>query len=504
MTKNKAQQLQRLIRWYSVSAVIITGFVISVVILLPLQARLFDMQKQHLKFSRDVSALVVDACFSRIKEIANQISTRLNGRHLMTEYDTGKLSADEINAQLKTVLQNSLDAHTDLKSITRFNKQGDILISVGQKIVSLAQMKSILKDHLMIYGPFLFKKKNYLIVISPIINTQHTLVGYDLFTFGLDKFQQLIQEKLHNSIETTFVFYVSNNKLSWLNQNESNARANPLVNNAEANHELIRALETHKSSLMSENLHHANVVIAYAPIPNMPWGVVVVADKTDLYHSVEHVILTLLFIAALILFFFAFGLAAVLRPLSSRLLLENQELEDLVENSQLTLKSYNQELYQLAMLDSLTNTLTRRAFYESLEKELSRCKRYHLTCTLLFMDINRFKAINDTFGHDAGDFILKEFSNRISQLIRNVDVIARLGGDEFALLLPEKIDQKSSVVEIVHRIKEKISEPMLYQNNQLVVLVSIGTATYPDDGETVDDLLKVSDQRMYEDKHKKV
>src|SRR3990167_3691804 len=118
---DKTKKLQRAVRWYAVSALILTGFVIALVVMLPLQSRLFDMQKQHLVFSRDVGVLVVDSCFQRLKEIAKQISTRINGRHLMTEYSEGKITQPQLHNALQKVFENSLSVHSDLMSISRFD-----------------------------------------------------------------------------------------------------------------------------------------------------------------------------------------------------------------------------------------------------------------------------------------------------------------------------------------------------------------------------------------------
>ena len=196
---------------------------------------------------------------------------------------------------------------------------------------------------------------------------------------------------------------------------------------------------------------------------------------------------------------FALGLSAVLKPLSGRLLLENKELEELLENSQRKLKSMNEQLYQLAMIDSLTNVLTRRAFYQRFEEELSRCKRFSRSCVLLFIDVDEFKKVNDVMGHDAGDFLLKTFAEHLIQSVRKEDMVARLGGDEFALLLTEN-PEESVVSDIVQRIRSYTQHALKYSHQKIAFEISIGISFYPADGDDMDRLLKAADERMYEDK----
>lgn len=500
--RKQTKSVQRVIRWYAISAVVLTGFVIALVVMVPLQTRLFDMQKQHLIFSRDVGVLVVDSCFQGVREIAKQISLRIKGRRLLSEYDEGKITLSAVQEALKAPMKNNLDAHTDLLSIDRFDKKGDLLLSVGQKIIPPDLAKSILEKRSAVFESVVFDEKNYLAVSTPIFNAEKNIVGYDIFTFELNKLRTLVEEKLHPKLGEIFLYYVQDNRLNWISPYQSSMRINPSIfKDNEINTMLINSVENNKSGTVVERFKRDGILITYAPIPGMSWGVMVAADNMDLRHAVQHVILVLSFIVVLILLLFGVGLAAVLRPLSGRLLMENRELEALVHKSQEKLKTLNHKLYQMVMIDSLTGAATRHAFYERAQEEISRSKRYGRHFTLLFMDIDEFKIINDSLGHDAGDFLLQAFSARIIKLIRKEDVFGRLGGDEFALLLPEK-STSESVAEVVMRIKMAVEKPMEYKKNAFSICISIGFAIYPFEGETIDDLLKAADQKMYLDKRK--
>lgn len=499
--KSKAKTLQKTIRWYAISTVILTGFVIALVVMLPLQARLFDMQKQHLVFSRDVRVLVLDACFDRLQEAAHQISSRMNGVKIMLDYDQHKINQSQVQNALTPVFQNSLDTHIGLVGITRLDKNHHTVAQIGLKIVSNEIITNMFDHQLDVYGPVPYQEKHYIIVMSPI-QAANTVIGYDFFTFNFSIFQKIIDEKLRTKLGNAYIYYLDNNQVAWLQTEQSSVKKNPFLDaDKEMQVRLTNSILQAKSGYFTEKLESEKYIAAFAPIKGAPWGILVVADKMDLYHAVQHVVAVLAIIVLLILLFFGLGLAAVLRPLSGQLLIENQELETLVESSQVELKKLNEKLFQMAMMDSLTGALTRRAFYHRVEEEIARCRRHRHSFTLLFMDIDRFKNINDTHGHDAGDFLLKAFANRITQIIRKEDVMARLGGDEFALLLPERND-RDFLVALIARIRSEIRKPVRYHDIDLDIEVSIGSAIFPNDGDQVDTLLKAADTKMYEDKTK--
>lgn len=99
--------------------------------------------------------------------------------------------------------------------------------------------------------------------------------------------------------------------------------------------------------------------------------------------------------------------------------------------------AYHDEIYRLTTVDGLTQVNNRRSFDETIEREISRCRRYGRTLSLVLIDVDHFKRINDTFGHLAGDAVLKEVASAIKKRIRKEDLLARYGGEEFAVLTPE-------------------------------------------------------------------
>ncbi|MBK8768578.1 MAG: EAL domain-containing protein [Burkholderiaceae bacterium] len=167
---------------------------------------------------------------------------------------------------------------------------------------------------------------------------------------------------------------------------------------------------------------------------------------------------------------------------------------DITERVHLT-----QRIWSQANHDELTRLPNRRLFSERLEGELARASRSGRLIGLMFIDLDRFKAVNDTLGHDAGDDLLIEAARRIGESVRAGDMVARLGGDEFTVLLTD-LESTVEIDPIAARLIERIQDPFAIRSEQAQISASIGIAVYPDDGQTAETLLRHADQAMYEAK----
>ena len=168
--------------------------------------------------------------------------------------------------------------------------------------------------------------------------------------------------------------------------------------------------------------------------------------------------------------------------------------------SDITEKKKTDELvWQQANYDSLTNFPNRNMFQDRLEQEITKSHREKLPIALLFIDLDHFKEINDTLGHEMGDLLLTEAAQRIIACVRESDTVSRLGGDEFTVILSELSDT-SSIERITLSIIDSLSQPFLLRKQQSYISASIGITLYPNDGSTVTQLLKNADQAMYEAK----
>lgn len=160
-------------------------------------------------------------------------------------------------------------------------------------------------------------------------------------------------------------------------------------------------------------------------------------------------------------------------------------------------KLKEQLIWKQANFDSLTGLPNRRLFYDRLEQEIKKSHRSGYPLALLFIDLDRFKEINDTLGHAMGDQLLEEASSRIISSVRETDTVARLGGDEFTVILPE-FGERIDLERIVENILKALARPFrLGDKGDSYISGSVGITLYPDDAQDVESLLKHADQAMY-------
>ncbi len=158
--------------------------------------------------------------------------------------------------------------------------------------------------------------------------------------------------------------------------------------------------------------------------------------------------------------------------------------------------AYHEEIYRLTTIDGLTQVYNKRYFAETLEREIGRAQRYRRDLSLILFDIDHFKNVNDTFGHLAGDSVLKQLANVIKGRIRREDVLARYGGEEFAIILPE-IDKHNALQfgEKIRRITEKAV--FRFEDTEIPVTVSVGIATLTPEVQELTDFIKICDDNLY-------
>jgi two-component system cell cycle response regulator len=168
-------------------------------------------------------------------------------------------------------------------------------------------------------------------------------------------------------------------------------------------------------------------------------------------------------------------------------------------NANEALREKNKELEQLSTTDSLTGLFNRKHLMEKLDLELGRSARYHRDFTLLIIDIDHFKRYNDTYGHLAGDEVLRRMGAILKNSIRKSDYAARYGGEEFIVLLPET--GASAGAQMAERIRRQMGEEeMGSDENRTNVTISGGVASFPDYGEDAETLIRNADTALYEAK----
>ncbi len=165
-------------------------------------------------------------------------------------------------------------------------------------------------------------------------------------------------------------------------------------------------------------------------------------------------------------------------------------------------KTFEQKLLYMASHDQLTGLFNRTAFFERLRETLACARRFKKKYALFFLDLDNFKTVNDSHGHEAGDRILQKAASRLTRILRETDYIFRHGGDEFTIILNNP--ENTNLVVVARKIIDKIGEPYYIENLTIdFITTSIGISVYPDDGADIHDMVKHADKAMYQAKKQK-
>ena len=166
-----------------------------------------------------------------------------------------------------------------------------------------------------------------------------------------------------------------------------------------------------------------------------------------------------------------------------------------VSRLQSELKTYKRATSQ-AQFDVLTGLLNRQSFMERFDTVLAEAQRDDVMVAVLFVDLDKFKAVNDTYGHDVGDELLRRVSSTLEKTVRQNDIVARLGGDEFMVVLTDLKEPKVAAF-VASKIVKSLNSPFKIWGKNVAIGASVGIAIYPDDGDTTSVLIKAADSAMY-------
>lgn len=163
------------------------------------------------------------------------------------------------------------------------------------------------------------------------------------------------------------------------------------------------------------------------------------------------------------------------------------------------LRNQESELRELAYYDGLTGVLNRKSFINELNQQIKFSSEHDRRIFVVFIDIDDFKLVNDTLGHHAGDYVLRELASRIKDELHVSDIIGRLGGDELGLIIRNDVEG-SRIRSCLEAIHGRAIKPYMIENKEILATVSVGASAYPDDADTSEELLKRADIAMYQAK----
>jgi diguanylate cyclase (GGDEF)-like protein/PAS domain S-box-containing protein len=165
------------------------------------------------------------------------------------------------------------------------------------------------------------------------------------------------------------------------------------------------------------------------------------------------------------------------------------------------LRSAHETISQLAYFDALTGLPNRRLYHDRFKQAISAAKRHGTKLAIFYLDLDNFKVINDSWGHDFGDILLKHVADTLNDAVREMDTVARLGGDEFSIILNDVTDN-SQAIRVADNILQRLNKKTVLDGRELTITTSIGVSLYPDDGDDGKTLMKHADMAMYHAKEK--
>jgi len=161
--------------------------------------------------------------------------------------------------------------------------------------------------------------------------------------------------------------------------------------------------------------------------------------------------------------------------------------------------SYHEEIYRLTTIDGLTQIYNKRYFLETLEREISRAHRYRRELSMIMFDIDHFKKINDTYGHLAGDYVLKQLASVVKSRIRREDTMSRYGGEEFAIVLPEVDSYNAN--QTAEKIRKLVEKTVFkFEDTKIPVTISVGVCSITPDTKDPGEFIKKADEKLYQAK----
>lgn len=448
--------------------------------------------------------------------------------------------------QMYQVFQNFLHTHDELVSIVYLNEDGfvridsasnegiihsDVSLKDRDYFIAAEQGKEYMHDVVVSKA----SNKPVIIFSSPVYSTDDQFQGVIFGAAHLSKVNELLSQSIHGESGEIFLINQEAEILTRLTDNSSEAFKNEdtttKLNTEIANEILTQGVFAANSNFTSHVNNHGDEVFgAFLPLYDGRYFLINEISKKEVLQSHYHMIVVMLSMTTVILVLGGITVIFVsrhlLRPFSHLMKaineikegnyhaqldphvyktspLELQQLIKVFNDMRSTIQDKNKTLKKLSSTDELTGVANRRIFEERLDKEWFRARKEQTSISVVFIDVDFLKVINDTFGHQAGDHCLKSVARAIKETInRPRDVVARYGGDEFIILLPEtSINKATSLAEKVRKQIEMLQiptdEPDKYST------ASIGVASLiPTEEIKKEFLIQLADQALYEAKSK--
>lgn len=436
--------------------------------LYPLHERLREEHSLQIDQILTSKQWLVEGVISQYRGLAQQFASRTAIRNKLVAYQQGEIDREELISFSQPKLADALNANSHVHGISRFAVSGTLLYSVGVPLPNGIVEKCAFErlKAIRMLNPIRNGNARRLYYCSPIVDEASGLVGIDILTMDEDAIQNIIDETLGHHTGVITISIVIDGDISYWPASTG---------------------QTIARSILETYLKTGNILDDYLVSPTAMgidgWQLFAVTNEKQFFRDINHDTLILTGIITVIAVMLFLLTVVIMRPVINTLLRE-------------------QRLIEVSQRDGLTGLFNHAFMQKLLKRELSRSVRYQRPISILMFDIDHFKKINDTYGHVAGDEVLKRIADVVREAIRAEDFAARYGGEEFLLIMPETGEEGSSIV-AKRLLADVAAKPVITDAGDISVTISIGIVQFdlgPGDFDTRK-IVMLADEAMYASKN---
>ena len=475
----------------AVVAVVLTGILVATIVATPLINQIHTRAELSAANFADAEAASIQAAFDQHRNLAAQTASRSELARRLGQYHTDEITRAELVSFTRPRLGDAAKELTNLQAILRYDADGSELVRIGPMAADLpARLPFREPLDILTYPLASGAASPPLLHVASPISSAGRVVGFDLLLFSLESFRSLFQGP-----DNSQICLLDSDRTKRITIDQSTGRF--VV--TEADPCLADQLKVHTSedgASFRANLEDGTRVMSFLrPLPGYDWEVHVWAETNEIFGTViRDIVFSVLVTLALSLLA---GLLVwrSLRPVLRRMAQQASELT----RSNRELQQAQSQIRRQADHDQLTGLANRAALLNALGHTIDRAKENNSRFALMFIDLDHFKPVNDKYGHQAGDELLRVIGKRLSGCVREEDVVGRHGGDEFLVITAPLANTDDAGV-IAEKITAVAAQPFRIEDDAVQVGASVGVAIYPDNGTTVTELLQASDAAMYQAK----
>ena len=447
----------------AIVAVVLTGISIAVVVSTPLINQIHSQAAGAASQVADAKAENVRAVFDQHQDLARQTASRSELARVMGEFKSGNLALAVLRTFSRPRLEDAAKSIDNLAAIIRFDASRDEVVRAGplnDQLPADMPMPSGLDIQSYPVGAD-NEARPLLHAIAPI-RVDEQIVGYDLLLFDLSPLTTAFRVDAESSL--CLVDVERTRRLIWAEGSHQFQLTTPKTLR---NTNLMAFIDSDRCKKIDREEIHRHLVAENAwqgevwltgpenvPFPNL----LTVSPVRNARGQIQQLILTF-------------------SDITARVQAEKQ-------------------MFRLAHFDKLTGLPNRTALETHLEQAIEQARRQHHHFALMFLDLDKFKPVNDTMGHQAGDDLLRNVARRLKHSIRANDVVGRQGGDEF-VIITGPLTNDADAQPIARKMIQVLNEPFHIQGQTVHIGASVGIALYPDNGQTAEQLLATADKAMY-------